>query len=69
MFFEYFVMAKSHQLPFTASIIVYKIPLELVFTNVGGFSWIITSNYAKYYTDFLYTLLEYTWFYLLHLKQ
>jgi hypothetical protein len=59
--------AKSHQLPFSRSSSVSKVPLELVLTDVWGSAPTSIGN-NKYYISFIGDYSKFTWFFLLKNK-
>jgi len=62
------VIAKSHQLPFSLSHTVYIAPLQLVFVDIWGPSYVTASDGSMYYIAFLDAFSRYTWLYLITSK-
>jgi len=60
-------MAKSHNLPFSASVPHVTKPLELIYLDVWGPSFVISSYGSRYYVCFLDAFTKYIW--LFPLKQ
>jgi len=64
-FCESCVLAKSHQLPFSSSTIVYIAPLQLIFIDIWGPTPLAASCGERYYISFLDAYTRYTWLYLI----
>ena len=60
--------AKAHQLPFLSSHTTYTTPLQLVFVDIWGPSYVASTNGSLNYVAFVDAFSKYTWLYLISHK-
>uniref|UniRef100_A0A6N2M8Q2 Integrase catalytic domain-containing protein n=1 Tax=Salix viminalis TaxID=40686 RepID=A0A6N2M8Q2_SALVM len=61
-------LAKSHALPFNNSTYVSKTPLELIFIDVWGPAYVVSTTGARYYVSFLDHYSKFLWLFPMKLK-
>lgn len=63
-----FQMAKSHDLPFHLFQKVSTLPLDLIFSDVWGPSFVVSTTGAKYYVSFLNDYSKFVWLFPMKIK-